>query len=148
MLQKLSLGIQGVKEQLEGMGRELYTEDNDPAKSATKTVISVHAALSKLQKEIRVACTEGIETGEKFSLEEVECELTDADTKKLERIKKEIQQSSPAKGYGGYTRKRPRADKSQSQCYGCGNFGHYRTDPECPYNSNRWAPIGQHQSQQ
>ena len=124
----------------------MYQEEDATMRSATKSIIAVHANLVSLQKEIRIACTEGMATGEQFALAEAECELDDADTKKLERIKKELQRDSPTKGpegLGGYAKKRQREDKSQKLCYGCGEYGHYRTDPECPRNQ-QWAGYSQY----
>ena len=89
------------------------------------TLLATHTSIVEVQKDFRVSCKEGLKTGERFALEGGAPDLTEAEQKRLDRIRKELQaEETPTK--------KARWDKSSVTCYGCGHRGHYKNDPACP----------------
>ena len=137
ILKKVAIEVQRGREALEMIGRELFEKDEEWAKRALAQSIEVHTNLGAITQDVKIAFKEGMKAAERFCEEDAEDEMTEADRKKMDRIKKELEkekdQTPPVK--------RARVDKSSKICYGCGGFGHFRNEPSCPkFQGQSWGP--------
>ncbi len=112
LFQKIALDIQTAKEYMQNVGRALKRREEE-----VKGVQSAVRILTETQKYINIVFSKDVELAASFAGESSSLALTETENKKLERLDKERERKNNA----GTQFKKPRIDKSNIECYACGD---------------------------
>ena len=122
---------------MQNVGRALKRREEEEVKGVQSAV----RILTETQKYINIVFSKDVELAASFAGESSSLALTETENKKLERLDKVRERKNNA----GTQFKKPRIDKSNIECYACGDYGHFAGSLECVYTVRQYTEAGEPQ---